>query len=95
HVPTLAVPRLHELVALVRDADGLPLAGARVRGWGGAGGRVEATSDPSGLARQPWIPAGRVTLEASLPERPEAGHVRVHLDFPTADGAPLELHLRR
>jgi hypothetical protein len=95
HVPPLDLPRLHELLALVRDEDGLPLPGASVRGWCSAGGRVEATSDAFGFARQPWIPAGRVTLEASLPERPQAGHVRVHLDFPAGDGGPLELKLRR
>lgn len=95
HVPVLEVPRLYELSVRVLDEDGLPLAGARVRGWGSRGGRVEALSDGAGLARQAWIPAGRVTLEASLDARPAAGRVREHLEFPAPDGAPLELRLRR
>lgn len=94
-VPTLEVPRLHEVVALVLDDEGLPLSDALVRGWCRGGGRVEARSDAAGLARQPWIATGRLTLEALVPERPEAGHVRLHVDFPTPDGAPIELRLRR
>lgn len=94
-VPPLEVPVLHELAVLVRDPEGLALAGARVRGWSSGGGRIDAESDASGLARQPWIAGGRVTLEASLPGRPEAGSAREHRDFPAPDGAPLEIRLRR
>jgi hypothetical protein len=95
HVAPIEVPLLFELVALVHDADGLELAGARVRGWCDGGGRIDAVSDASGIARQPFIPAGRVTLEAAHPARPDAGHARVHLDFPAADGAPLAIRLQR
>lgn len=95
HVPPIEVPRLFELTVLVRDPDGLPLPGARVRGWCNHGGRIDAESDAAGLARQPWIPAGRVTLEAALAGRPDVGFARVHLDFPAPGGAPLEIRLQR
>jgi hypothetical protein len=95
HVPVIEVPRLFELVARVLDADGLELAGARVRGWCDRGGRIDALSDAFGLARAPFIPAGRVTLEAAHPARPDAGFARVHADFPAVDGAPLAIRLQR
>lgn len=95
HVAPIEVPLLFELVAEVRDADGQELAGARVRGWCTRGGRIDALTDVRGLARQPFIPAGRVTLEASHPERPHAGFARVHLDFPAAGAAVLAIRLQR
>lgn len=94
-VPVLEVPRLHELAVLVLDADGQPLAGARVRGWCDRGGRVDARSDAAGIARSSWIPAGRLTLEALQPDRPEAGLAVVHHDFPPADDAPIQIRLQR
>jgi hypothetical protein len=94
HLPALEVPLLHELAVAVLDADGEPLAGARVRGWCDRGGRVDALTDAQGIAHATWLPAGRMTLEAAHPERMQAGHARVHLDFPPADGEPLRIRLQ-
>lgn len=95
HLPALEVPLLHELAVTVLDADGEPLAGVRVRGWCDRGGRVDALTDAQGIARATWLPAGRLTLDAAHPERLQAGHARVHLDFPPADGEPLRIRLQR
>jgi hypothetical protein len=95
HMPDLSVPELFDLDVLVLDREGRPLEGALVRGWGSAGGRVEVASDVNGRARARYLPAGRVTLDASVPDSPEAGHARLRLELPAAHGGPIELRLER
>jgi hypothetical protein len=64
HVPRIVLPPLGEIRALVVDADGLPVAEARVEGWGANGGRVEVRTDAQGEALQRFLPAGRYNLRA-------------------------------
>jgi len=95
HLPVQRVPRLYELELDVLERDAGPLEGAHVRGWCSGGGRIDCTSDALGVARQPWIPAGRVTVSVSCESRPDLSPFQAHLDFPPQEGRRLEVRLGR
>jgi hypothetical protein len=61
----LEVPRLESLWLRLVDEGGGPVSGARVHGYGSAGGHVDATSDPRGEVLVPLLPPGRYRLRAA------------------------------
>ena len=93
HVPELVVPVLGAIDVLVRDADGRAVAGAAVRGYGDAGGVLEAETDSSGRARARFLPGGTYKLFASLPEV-GTGWTRVTLETGREASAQIRIGRR-
>jgi hypothetical protein len=59
------LPPLGEIAIQVVDRRGNPVAGAKLEGYGVAGGRVDETTDREGRARARHMPAGEALLTAS------------------------------
>ena len=95
HMPLLEVPELFPLELRVSSPEGGAVEGALVRGWCSNGGRLSVVTDGLGTARVAWMPAGRLTLEALLPERPRDGHARIKLEFPPPPPGIVEMQLER
>jgi len=92
HVPRISVPRLGELVLTVVDALDLPVAEARIEGWGSQGGHVDVTTDALGQARARFLPAGRITLNVSAGEGPARRTGRETVEL--AAGATRKIAIR-
>ena len=67
------IPVTASVAFFVIDKDGLAVMGAKVRGFGRPGGRVQSISGPDGVAIARFLPAGRYHVQADLAEENLAG----------------------
>lgn len=65
-VPTREIEHDGVLVVRVTDEEGTPLSDVHVRGWGSAGGMLDARTDTAGETKTRFLPAGKFKLFATL-----------------------------
>lgn len=67
-VPETVVPALGELIVRVSSSPGVGVLDARVEGYGDHGGRFDGVTGQDGEYRARFLPAGRITVSATLPD---------------------------
>jgi len=92
-VPRIVVPLLYELEIAVLDSAENPVAGVALDGWGSGGGTVSATTDARGTALARHLPAGRITVNASIGEGAAQRSGRGVVEIAAGASARLEIHL--
>jgi len=60
--PDLTIPRTRTILVRVVNAEGAPVASARLRGYGRPAGVIEIFSEVDGTAQIPFLPDGEYTL---------------------------------
>ena len=60
--PDLTIPRTRTITVRVVDEEGMPVATARLRGYGRPAGVIEVSSEADGTAQIPFLPDGEYTL---------------------------------
>ncbi|MAG61930.1 hypothetical protein CMO84_00210, partial [Candidatus Woesearchaeota archaeon] len=60
--PDLTIPRTRTITVRVVDEEGIPVATARLRGYGRPAGVIEVSSEADGTAQIPFLPDGEYTL---------------------------------
>lgn len=67
-VPEAVVPALGELIVRVSSSPGVGVLDAKVEGYGDHGGRFDGVTGQDGEYRARFLPAGRITVSATLPD---------------------------
>jgi hypothetical protein len=91
--PDLTIPRTRTITVRVVDAQGAPVAAARLRGYGRPAGVIEASSEVDGTARIPFLPDGEYTLRGEA--RGELQGVTVFHVGEDSPSQAVTLHLTR